>query len=244
VGGRGVERLREAGIEVIEVGGDALEDLDPGYFHHRRTGRPRVTLKTALTLDGQVAAADRSSQWITSEAARADGHRLRAVSDAVLVGAGTVIADDPKLDVRLPDHAGPQPQPVVVLGRRSVPSDAQVLSRSPLVYSTGQSDIDAESVVLAGVDGVDLMAVMKDLGSRGFVDVLVEGGPTLAASLVRDNLIDRFVFYYGAKLAGGVGLGAFAAPFDSLGAATDLEIMQVARLGSDIRIDAIRVGGS
>lgn len=235
VAGSGIAALREAGIEVMTgVEEQAAEALDAGYFHHRRTGRPLVTLKVASTLDGQVAGADGTSKWITGEEARLDGHLLRSRSDAVMVGAGTVLSDDPGLDVRLAGFAGRQPRPVVVAGRRSIPSDRKVLARDALVYAPQEGTPGA--VVLPGREGVDLAAVMDHLGAAGVVDLMVEGGPTLAAALLREGLVDRMVLYLGAKVAGGVGRPAFDGGFATLADATPFEITGVTTLGPDVRI--------
>ncbi|MBU1226473.1 MAG: RibD family protein, partial [Actinobacteria bacterium] len=208
-------------------------------FPHRRTGRPLVTLKVASTLDGQVAAADGTSRWITGEEARRDGHLLRSRSDAVMVGAGTVLADDPGLDVRLDGYAGRQPAPVVVAGRRSIPPDRRVLGRGAVVFAPTAAMTGA--VVLPGAGGVDLAAAMDHLGSLGIVDVMVEGGPTLAAALLREGLVDRLVVYLAARLGGGVGRPAFEGRFATLGDSVEVEIVDVVRLGADVRVTCERV---
>ncbi len=243
VAGGGVRRLREAGIEVIDgVLADECEALDPAYFHHRRTGRPRVTLKAAATLDGQVAALDGTSQWITSPEARADAHRLRAEADAVLIGAGTLLADDPRLTVRLPGYTGPQPVPVVVAGRRPLPPGARLWERPALIVATDLRD-EAETVVVPpGPDGrPDLGVALRALGERGLLDILVEGGPTLARSLWDRRLVDRGVFYLGATVAGGGGRPIFDGGFDTLAAARTVQIDQVRRLGPDLRVEWVVV---
>jgi diaminohydroxyphosphoribosylaminopyrimidine deaminase/5-amino-6-(5-phosphoribosylamino)uracil reductase len=217
VAGRGIAALRAAGIDVtIGVGeADVREQLAP-YLKHRRTGRPWVVLKLAATLDGRTAAPDGSSKWITGEAARADAHRLRAESDAVLVGAGTVRADDPELTVRLDNYDGPQPLRVV-LG--TAPAEARV---QPAVEVTG-----------------DLGAVLDDLGSRGVVQLLVEGGAGVAHAFHAAGLVDRYVFYLAPALLGGDDArGLFAGP----GAPTidDVwrgRIVSVARVGEDLRVE-------
>lgn len=239
VSGQGVARLKAAGIAVTTgLLSDEVEAADPGYFHHRRTGLPLVTLKLATTLDGQIAAADRTSKWITGEEARRDGHRLRAESDVVLVGAGTVLDDDPGLDVRLDGYDGPQPRPVVIAGGRALPATAQVFGRDALVYTPQPLELPVEQMTTGSGSLVDLSCVIKDLGSRGYVSALVEGGASLAAQLVRGGHVDRIVFYLAAKLGLGRGLGAFAGEFATISEATSVEIVDVRRVGRDVRIEA------
>jgi diaminohydroxyphosphoribosylaminopyrimidine deaminase/5-amino-6-(5-phosphoribosylamino)uracil reductase len=217
VAGQGIERLRTAGI-TVDVGvsaGEAAELLGP-YLHHRRTGRPMVVLKLAASLDGRTAAPDGSSRWITGPEARADAHALRAASDAVVVGAGTVRADDPALTVR--DAAAPRGDPLrVVLGH--APADANV---QPCMEHTG-----------------DLEALLEQLGAKGHLQVLVEGGATVAHAFHGAGLVDRYVLYLAPALFGGDDArGLFAGP----GAPTIHDVWRgrvrsVGRLGADLRID-------
>ncbi|MGI9118905.1 MAG: bifunctional diaminohydroxyphosphoribosylaminopyrimidine deaminase/5-amino-6-(5-phosphoribosylamino)uracil reductase RibD [Acidimicrobiales bacterium] len=215
VAGRGLRRLRDAGVEVVVgVGQEAAAEQLAPYLKHRSTGRPWVVLKLAATLDGRTAAPDGSSQWITGPEARADAHRLRAESDAVMVGAGTVRADDPSLTVRLAEGADPLR---VVLGR--APDDARVQPALEL--------------------GGDPGAVLDTLGRRDVVQVLVEGGPTVAGAFHRAGLVDRYVLYLAPRLLGGDdGRGLFRGP----GAATlddawDGRVVSVRRLGPDLRVE-------
>ena len=217
VRGSGIRALRQAGVEV-EVGVGAAQaraQLAP-YLKHRRTGRPWVVLKLAATLDGRTAAPDGTSRWITGPEARADAHRLRAESDALVVGAGTVRADDPRLTVRGGEGDGRQPMRVV-LGR--APADARA---HPALELQG-----------------DLGAVLDELGRRGIVQALVEGGPTVAGALHRAGLVDRYVLYLAPALLGGAdGRPVLAGE----GAATIAEawrgrIVGVERLGDDLRVD-------
>ncbi len=238
VAGGGIARLRAAGIEVLEgVLGAEVEAADPGYFHQRRTGRPLMTLKLASTLDGQLAAADGTSQWITGEAARRDVHRLRSQCDAVMVGAGTVLADDPRLDVRIEGFDGPQPRPVIIAGSRPLPPGAALFDRNAIVYAPRATDL-GEGVEAPGPDGVSLDTVVKDLGSRGVLRVLVEGGPTLAAALWRAGLVDEIVAYLGGTIAGGLGQPWFAAPFTTLSEAIPVTLSDVTQLDGDVRLTA------
>ena len=179
VAGNGIAALRAAGIECeVGVGAAAVQVQLAPYLHHRRTGRPFVMLKLAATLDGRTAAADGSSQWITGSEARAAAHRLRAESDAIVVGAGTVRADNPSLTARLVD--GPSPRRVV-LG--TAPADAAV---HPCLEWTGTID-----------------ALLDHLGSAGVLQVMVEGGASVAASFHRGGFVDRYVLYLAPALMGG-----------------------------------------
>jgi len=221
VAGEGLARLRDAGVEVeVGVGAAAVERQLRPYLHHRRTGRPFVVLKLALTLDGRTAAPDGSSRWITGPEARLDVHRLRADSDAVLVGAGTVRVDDPALTVRLPDaeRGGDDTEPLrVVLG--SAPAGAAV---HPCVEVAG-----------------DLGAVLDDLGSRGVLQLLVEGGPTVAHAFHAAGLVDRYVLYLAPALFGGDDARpAFAGPGAASVEGLDrLRIVDLTRVGDDLRLE-------
>lgn len=239
VRGNGIEELRSQGIEVITgLLADEVEGADAGYFHHRRTGRPLVTLKLATTLDGQIAASDRTSKWITGEEARLDGHRLRAASDVVLVGAGTLLGDDPRLDVRIDGYAGSQPRPVVVAGTRPLPATAAIYERDALIYTPRALEVDAEQVIVGHDGAVDLGAAIKDLGSRGYVDAMVEGGAKLGKALIDGGHVDRIVFYLAAKIGAGSGIAAFGGDFKTIGDAVSLSIIAVDRVGEDIRVEA------
>lgn len=186
VGGQGFERLRRAGITVqVGIGAEAATEQLRAYLHHRRTGRPYVILKTACTLDGRTAAPDGTSQWITGEEARRAVHRLRAESDAVLVGAGTVRSDDPSLTTRLVE--GPSPRRVV-LGTASPTARVR-----PCLEWTGPID-----------------ELLDTLGREGVLQVLVEGGATVAASFHHSDLVDRYVFHIAPALMGGEGAPIFA----------------------------------
>ncbi len=215
VAGTGIARLREAGIRVtLGVLADEVTNQLEAYLHHRRTGRPMVTLKLASTLDGRTAAPDGTSQWITSLEARRDTHQLRAEHDAILVGAGTVRTDNPTLTVRHVE--GPDPKRVV-LGR--VPPNANV---HPCIELQGPLD-----------------DVLRRLGDNGILSVLIEGGATVAHAFHAAHLVDRYVLYLAPALMGGNdGLAMFAGP----GASTIAElwrgrIVSFDHVGPDLRVE-------
>lgn len=238
VAGSGVEKLRAAGIEVEIVDDPAARQLDPAYFHHRETGLPLVTVKYAMTLDGSVAAQDRTSQWITSEEARADAHMLRSTSDAVVIGAGTFVSDDPRLDVRLPGYSGHQPRPVLIAGGTDLPESGQIWERRPIVITTRDRAIPSGVVMLvAGATHPDPVAACEGLADAGYISVLLEGGPTLAGAWWDAGVVSKGVVYIGGLVGGGAGMPPLGGVFSSIDDATDVVITEVRRLGPDLRID-------
>ncbi|MDZ4114134.1 MAG: bifunctional diaminohydroxyphosphoribosylaminopyrimidine deaminase/5-amino-6-(5-phosphoribosylamino)uracil reductase RibD [Brevundimonas sp.] len=178
------------------------------------TGRPTVTLKLATSLDGRIAMASGESQWITGEAARLEGQRLRARHDAILVGIGTVLADDPALTVRLPDHSGPQPLRVVLDSRLRTPATTKVAGGNSLILTTVEPRPigQAEVVEVVDVDGrANLHATLDILHARGVRSLLIEGGGEVAASFLRENLIDRLEWFRAPILLGSEGRPCVAA---------------------------------
>jgi diaminohydroxyphosphoribosylaminopyrimidine deaminase / 5-amino-6-(5-phosphoribosylamino)uracil reductase len=227
VQGRGIEALKAAGIEV-EVG-LAREEVEASlapYLAHRRRGTPWVVLKLAATLDGRIAAPDGSSRWITGPEARADVQVLRAESDAVLVGSGTIRADDPALTVR------------------SGPDDAADDGAQPLRVILGKPPEDARALPALVHDG-DLEPLLADLGSRGVVQLLVEGGSRVAASFHRKGLVDQYVLYFAPSLMGGDdGVPLFSGPgAPSMDGLWRGRIASVRRIGPDVRIDLLAAQG-
>ncbi|MCA1711870.1 MAG: bifunctional diaminohydroxyphosphoribosylaminopyrimidine deaminase/5-amino-6-(5-phosphoribosylamino)uracil reductase RibD [Actinobacteria bacterium] len=250
----GADVLRAHGIEVVGgVRAAEARALNEVFVHVQEVGRPFVTVKIAQTLDGRVAARDGSSRWITSAAARRQVHELRALSDGVAVGAGTVVADDPDLSVRHVDALGGQPRPVVLDASGRTPLTARVVRPGAIVLTTAASPaawregLSAAGVEVVAVDGVgdgdeprvDLRVACVALLERDVQALLVEAGPTLTATLVREQLVDRLVVHIAPALMGGDGAPSVAA----LGVAsvTDLRrwhIERVGQLGDDLEVVA------
>jgi diaminohydroxyphosphoribosylaminopyrimidine deaminase/5-amino-6-(5-phosphoribosylamino)uracil reductase len=237
VAGEGVRLLEEAGVEVVTGVAEAqARQVDPAYFHHRETGMPLVTVKWAMTIDGSVAANDGTSQWITADLARAQVHDLRAQVDAVVVGAGTFRADDPRLDVRIEGYAGAQPRPVVVAGRDDLPQRASLWDRDPIVVSTLDRRIPSgDLVIVNGFDGYpDPVEVCHNLADRGFLHLLVEGGPTLAGAWWRAGVIHNGFVHIGAKVGGGTGRSPMVGDFGTIADADEVEFEEVRSVGEDV----------
>lgn len=233
IDGRGFQLLRDAGI-AVEVGHGAEEAsrlIEP-FAKWITTKVPFVTLKLAASLDGKVAAPDGTSMWISGEASRAEVHDLRRTADAVLVGSGTVLTDDPLLTYR-GDAEADQPLRVVLDSSGRVPVTAKVRNADAETLVLTSSDVPA------GDGGLDLRAVLGLLGERGICHVLLEGGPTLAAAFVGLGLVDRFRLYLAPKIIGGEAPGLFSSGVKTLTDAWQLRIRDVRRVGDDIRIDAV-----
>lgn len=227
VSGSGLARLREAGIDVeCGVCADAAAALNAGFLMRQAEGRPLVRLKVASALDGRIALASGESQWITGPEARAHGHLLRARHDAVMVGIGTALADDPRLTCRLAGLDALSPVRVVMDSGLRLPADGALArsarERPVWVIARHGADDDKHAVLqalgvevidlpvgAAGVDGrVEPAAALRALGARGLTRLLVEGGATLAAALVRADLVDRIAWYRSDGVIGGDGLAA------------------------------------
>jgi diaminohydroxyphosphoribosylaminopyrimidine deaminase/5-amino-6-(5-phosphoribosylamino)uracil reductase len=253
VSGQGLARLRAAGVEV-EVGPGAVEsrELNLGFFSRMVRKTPWVRMKVAASLDGKTALENGTSQWITSSAARADGHHWRARACAVLTGIGTVLQDNPRLDVRMVD-APRQPPLVVVDSRLETPLDAHIFiaGRACYIYAVTQNDIKkaaleargATVICLPNAQGkVDLAAMLHDLAAREINELHVEAGQKLNGSLLREGLVDEMVVYLAPKLIGQGQVMAQWGPLTDLAQAVPLEFLSSAMLGPDLRVVA-RVSG-
>ena len=253
VSGQGFARLRAAGVEV-EIGPGAAEsrELNIGFFSRMIRKTPWVRMKVAASLDGKTALDNGVSQWITSDPARTDGHAWRARSCAVLTGIGTVLEDNPRLDVRLVATQR-QPHLVVVDSRLETPLDADlfIAGRALYIYAAEQNDAKkaaleargATVIYLPGAHGkVDLAAMLHDLARREVNELHVEAGHKLNGSFIREGLVDEFLVYLAPKMIGqGSGMASFG-PMAELSQAVALEFRSTEMVGPDLRIVA-RVKG-
>lgn len=252
VSGDGVRQLQAAGI-VAEVGllTEAVRELNLGFEKRMQTGLPRVTVKSAISLDGRIALANGESKWITGEAARADVQRLRSRMSAVLTGIDTLLTDDPQLNVRDPaiDMVGRQPMRVVLDSKLRTPPSARMLALpgETLIFTGAPDALAAEPLRRAGAElvpvaldrhgRVDLPAVLQELGRRMCNDVLVEAGPTLSGRILQLGLADELIIYMAPVL-----LGPEARPMANLPLLTQLDQAQrytlhaQDRIGDDVRL--------
>ena len=221
----GAERLRSAGVEVISgvLTQDATE-FQRAWLVSTTLGRPFVTVKWASTLDGRAAAADHSSQWITGTASRQRVHEQRAASDAILVGTGTVLADDPSLTARGDGGELMDDQPLpIVIGERHIPGDARLWDHPRGVLETGSRN---------------LAEILEWLFGQGIRRAFVEGGPTLSSAFVAAGLVDEYLIYLAPKLLGGNQLAIGDIGVTTIGEARELRITSVEHLGNDILLSA------
>ena len=255
VAGQGFERLRAAGVDVqVGPGADEARELNLGFFSRMVRGTPWLRLKAASSLDGITALPNGQSQWITSPEARADGHAWRARACAVLTGIGTVLQDDPRLDVRLAQAAPRQPALAVVDSKLETPLGAKLwdaTSRRVLIYTAVQDasrqqpliDRGADVIALPDARGkVDLAAMLRDLARREVNEVHVEAGYKLNGSLARERLVDEWLLYQAPLLLGqGQGVAAIG-PLDALEEGVRLEWRDLRRIGTDLRMVARTAG--
>lgn len=255
VSGKGVAALRAAGIEVVEgVLSDECSGLNEHYNKYITTGLPFVTLKLASSLDGRIAAPNGESKWITGIESRKLVHRMRAANDAVMVGMQTALKDDPELNVRL--VRGKSPVKVVLDSTLKLPATAKVFNgvkegRSRLMIFTSAdvggkrlkkvADAGAVAVkVPSNGNGLSLKKVLKELAARGITGVLVEGGGLLAASLLKEGLVDRLVVFYGPMVLGADSLASIAPlGLKGLKSAPRFKDIRVKKAGDDILMEAL-----
>lgn len=249
VNGNGISRLRQAGIQVdVGVLEDKAKSLNPGFFKRMTQGLPWMRLKVAASLDGQTALTNGESQWITSASAREDGHAWRARSCTVLTGIGTVLEDDPQLNVRDIDTPR-QPSLVIVDSKLQTPLNAKLwhAEREVWIYCASE-DSDRKAALeakgasvtcLPNAQGkVDLRALVHDLGKKAINEVHIEAGFKLNGSLLAAGVVDELLVYL-APLLIGQGLGmANLGPFESLSQALKLDIQNVTTIGDDVRLIA------
>jgi diaminohydroxyphosphoribosylaminopyrimidine deaminase/5-amino-6-(5-phosphoribosylamino)uracil reductase len=254
VDGRGLAQLQAAGVAVtLGVRQHAARALNRAFFCAVTHGRPHVTLKAAMTLDGKIAAADGTSRWITGDAARLEGHRLRFAADAVMVGIGTVLADDPQLTVRHPDLPAKEPFRVVVDSRLRIPLDSRVLRAGDVARvvvacvapapSGPAGALRARGVRVLELPGdagrVDLRALLQALRALDVMGVLVEGGGELGGALAEAGLVDRVAFFVAPRLLGGrEAPGPLGGRGRRLKEALQLIEVATRRLGDDMLVEA------
>lgn len=252
VAGEGLERLRLAGVQT-DVGllEKEAHELNIGFVYRMTSGRPWIRLKTAASLDGKTALNNGVSQWITGPDARRDVHRLRARSCALLTGIGTVLADDPSLNVREVETSR-QPLRVVVDSALRLPPTAKMLGLGATLVATVSSDpakadalraAGAEVLVLPAKEGrVDLVHLLDELGRRCLNEVMVEAGASLNGALVQHGLVDEYQIYFAPLLLGHRARGMFDMPeLASMGERRELRFADVAMVGRDLRIRALPV---
>lgn len=256
VSGRGLQQLREAGIRVTEgTLAESAEKLNPGFMKRMRQGRPYVRVKVAASLDGRTAMASGESQWITGAAARQDVQRLRGLSDAILTGVGTVLADDPSLTVRrlemgdIGPATEPSRQPLRVIADRDARTppgarilqggNVQVFCSSRALSTAPAQDLAALGVGITGIgwqdNGVNLDEVLDTLGEIGINELLVEAGPRLAGAFVTEGLVDEFWLYQAPVFLGSEARPTVTVPLQVMADRIQWQVVDRRQIGDDQR---------
>ncbi len=245
VSGRGLKMLADKGVQVeCGICAEEAEEMNVGFLKRMRTGLPFVRSKIAMSLDGDIALSNGQSKWITGELARKDGHKWRARSGAILTGSGTVAADNPLLNVRLPE-AERQPLKVIVDSHLTLNPELKIFetgkvllvcAKYDIVRAQEYEDMGVEVIELPGPDGkVDLKALVEELGRREINEVHVEAGPGLNGALTELDLIDEYLIYVAPKILGD-GVRAFNLPkFRCIDEACQLEFKSMQMIGKDVR---------
>lgn len=257
VSGRGLQQLRDAGVQVVEgVLQEEAAKLNPGFLKRMNTGRPWVRIKIAASLDGRTAMASGESQWITGPESRSDVQRLRAMSDAILTGVNTVLVDDPSLTVRrnelgdLGQATEPSRQPLKVIADRDArtPASAKILRggsvyvfcSSEAVATKPAQDLSALGVTLTGIgwqdDGVNLHQLLDRLGELGVNELLVEAGPTLAGAFIAEGLMDELWLYQAPMFLGSEGRPTARLPLDKMSDKVQWKVLDRRQIGADQRL--------
>jgi diaminohydroxyphosphoribosylaminopyrimidine deaminase/5-amino-6-(5-phosphoribosylamino)uracil reductase len=258
VAGRGLAMLEHAGIDVI---GPVLEAeaqaLNPGFIKRMTEGLPYVRLKLAMSIDGRTAMESGESQWITGPEARLDVQKMRAQSDAIITGIGSVMADDPSMTVRIDNDNSPakshsvrQPKRIIMDTALSIPPDSKILYPSNEVQifcleELAQADhykaltnkgVDVTYTQAAEEGGIDLVSALETLADQGINEVLVETGAVLAGSFLQEGLVDEVVVYMAPKLLGSNARPLMQLPLASMSEAVDLEMVNLSQIGKDIKL--------
>ncbi len=249
VAGKGLKQLRDAGV-TVDCG--LLESearaLNPGFIRRMTQGRPFVRVKLAMSLDGRTALASGESQWLTGETARQDVQRLRARSSAILTGIGTLLADDPSLNVHLPEAARQPPRVLLDTGLRTPPAARTLRLPGSVLIFTAVADPDRHALLqAAGTEivvtpraaegGLNLHTVMAELAHRECNELHVECGPTLAGALLQAKLVDELVVYMAPLLLGDKARGLFQLPeLARMSERTELEVVEMRAVGRDWRV--------
>ncbi|MFK3937886.1 bifunctional diaminohydroxyphosphoribosylaminopyrimidine deaminase/5-amino-6-(5-phosphoribosylamino)uracil reductase RibD [Alkalihalobacillus sp. NPDC078783] len=250
VGGKGVKMLEDAGIEVeVGVCEEEALDLNRAFFHFIKTHLPYVTLKSASTLDGKTATVSGESKWITGTEARMDGHRLRHENDAILVGVGTVLADNPSLTTRIEETVSRHPVRVVLDSKLRTPADARIVTdqlTETFIFTLNtaseerEKQLSSQDVKVIRLETLTIGEVLLELGKRDIQTILIEGGAEMHGSFIKEGYVNEMVQYFAPKLVG----GTHASPvvggegIANLNEALQLTIQSVTQLGDDIKISS------
>ncbi|GAB3065976.1 bifunctional diaminohydroxyphosphoribosylaminopyrimidine deaminase/5-amino-6-(5-phosphoribosylamino)uracil reductase RibD [Salinicoccus sesuvii] len=233
----GHQVLLDSGIHVAHTPDAIIDRFYAPFFKHLVSKRPNVTLKCATSLDGRLALDDGTSSWITGEAARSDVHNERHQHDAILVGGGTLLHDDPKLTARI-EGGGDSPVPVILLGHGEL-SDDQMILRHPkraIIYTTNEANLKYSENYDIRIGEWPLDAILEDLYAQGISSLFVEGGSTILTSFIKQQLYDRILIYIAPKIFGESRHTLYKEQFSSMEESVHLELIDVEKLGSDLKL--------